>query len=351
MTRRVAQPKRSRPRRGQPEWARWPAKRLLELRICDLGLRIEGTPLEARIAQLHEELCNRGLRIKPHFWLSDEWFTPEGATGTAIPFYLAHPRLIRLQRSRGEEVEGTNHDWCMKILRHEAGHVVDHAFRLNRRRKRQQLFGLSSKNYPRSYRPNPYSRRHVQHLYYWYAQSHPDEDFAETFAVWLAPRSRWRTRYQGWAALKKLEYMNELMAELTDQRPQVRTRAQVDPLRKLKLTLGEHYDQLQDGPASLYPAFYDYDLLRLFTPQRGRGRVSAAAFIRRAQSEIKKIIGRWLGEQRYQLDHVLQEMIGRCRELKLYLRGSERAARLDVAILLTKHTMDSLYRHRRWVDL
>jgi len=338
-------------RQSPPPWARWPAERLLDLKLCDLGVTIEGTPLEPRIAQVQEELDRRDLRIKPYFWLSDDWYTPEGTTGTAIPFYLAHPRLIRLQRSMNAEVEGAAHDWCLKILRHEVGHVIDHAFRLNRRKKRQQLFGLSSKNYPHVYRPNPFSRRHVQHLYYWYAQSHPDEDFAETFAVWLAPSNGWRRRYQGWPAMKKLEYMNELMRELAGERAPVRTRSRVDPLSKLRRTLRDYYAGWQRGAASLYPVFYDEDLLRLFARERGRGRPTAAAFLRRARPDIIRLIGRWLGEHRYQLDHVLQDMIGRCRELKLYLKGRESAAQIDVAILLTKHTMNSLYRHRRWVEL
>ena len=183
----------------------------------------------------------RGLRIRPHAWISNEWFSPDDTPGIAIPFYLTHPRLMRLERRMIIDVEGGTVSECMRILRHEAGHVVQVAYQLHRLRRWQELFGRSSTRYPSYYRPNPASRRYVYHLPHWYAQSHPDEDFAETFAVWLTPRSNWRRRYAGWPALKKLEYVDELMAEIAGQRPLVRQRVRVDPLSSLTQTLAEHY--------------------------------------------------------------------------------------------------------------
>ena len=73
---------------------------MLRLRISDLPLRIEGTPLENRVARLYEELERRGLAFRPHVWLAEEWFTPDGVPGIAIPFYLADPRLMKLERNR-----------------------------------------------------------------------------------------------------------------------------------------------------------------------------------------------------------------------------------------------------------
>lgn len=157
-------------RRRKPAWADLPTDRLLDVRLCDLGVRIEGSVLEARIEQVCEELSRRGLRFRPHFWVSEEWFTPQGVGGCAVPFYLLHPRLTRLERSRMLEAEGAGHVECMKLLRHEVGHAIDHAYRLHLRRKRQRLFGKSSKPYPKTYKPKPFSRSYVQHLDYWYAQ-------------------------------------------------------------------------------------------------------------------------------------------------------------------------------------
>ena len=222
-------------------WASLSDEQLLNVRLKDLKVTVEGTWLEDCVNNLREELEERDIRVRPHAWISNEWFSPDTTPGIAIPFYLAHPRLMRLERKMIIDVEGGTWSECMRILRHEAGHVVQHAYRLSRRRRWQQLFGATSKPYPRYYRPNPASRHFVQHLRLWYAQSHPDEDFAETFAVWLRPRSNWRTRYAGWPALKKLEYVDELMAEIAAQRPLLTHRETVDPLSRLPETLAAHY--------------------------------------------------------------------------------------------------------------
>ncbi|MDF1566127.1 MAG: hypothetical protein P1V51_24055 [Deltaproteobacteria bacterium] len=122
----AARTARSRPR-GRFPWAKLSDRDLLEWPIKELGLTLEGTWLEPRIESVSAELAERGLRLKPHFWLSDEWFCPAGVSGVAIPFYLAHPRLMRLERSMMLEVEGGNKRWCDRLLRHELGHAVQHA--------------------------------------------------------------------------------------------------------------------------------------------------------------------------------------------------------------------------------
>jgi hypothetical protein len=193
-----SRPAPSRARGARVPWARWSNERLLDLRLRDLGLAIEGTWLEDCVAELYGELASRGIALRPHVWLSHEWFSPAGVPGIAVPFYLAHPRLMRLERSQMLEVEGGTREECLRILRHECGHAIQHAYLVHRRRRWRELFGRSSQPYPDLYRPNPASRRFVQHLRLFYAQSHPDEDFAETFAVWLQPRHLWRRRYAGW---------------------------------------------------------------------------------------------------------------------------------------------------------
>src|SRR5215813_9111087 len=218
-------------------WASLPDQELLQVRLKDLGVTLEGTWLEKCMDELYDELDQRGLRIKPHAWISNEWFSPDDTPGIAIPFYLAHPRLMRLERKMMIDVEGGSRPECMRILHHEAGHVLQHSYQLHRRRRWQQLFGRSSIRYPQYYRPNPASKNYVQHLRLWYAQSHPDEDFAETFAVWLRPRFDWRKRYEGWPALRKLEYVDELMAEIADEKPTLTGREVVEPISQLTETL------------------------------------------------------------------------------------------------------------------
>src|SRR5215468_12615662 len=223
------------------DWTTLSDEKLLEVRMCDLGVAIEGTELEARIAVINAELQARGVRFRPRYWLSDEWFTPDGVPGVAIPFYLAHPRLAKLELAQMLEVEGGDEVGCLRILRHEVGHAMDNAYALRRRPTRRRLFGNPATEYPEYYTPKPYSKSFVQHLDHWYAQSHPDEDFAETFAVWLDANGMWATRYAGWPVLRKLEYLDGLMRELSQTRPRVKSQRKVDPLRRLKKTLGEHY--------------------------------------------------------------------------------------------------------------
>ena len=158
--------------------------------------------------EIRRDLQRRGMRFRPHVWLSEEWFSPDGVPGIAVPFYMAHPRLMRLERQFMDEVEGGNANWLTRILRHEIAHALDNAYRLRRRKEWRRVFGRASRPYPDIYRPRPASRDFVLHLGHWYAQSHPTEDFAETFAVWLQPKARWRREYQGWPALRKLEYVD-----------------------------------------------------------------------------------------------------------------------------------------------
>jgi len=336
-------------------WASLPDSELLKLRFKDLKVTVgRRTWLKRCVADLHEELAERGLRIRPHVWISNEWFSPDDTPGIAIPFYLAHPRLMRLERKMMIDVEGGTAADCMRILRHESGHVVQVAFQLHRRRRWRELFGPSSRRYPRYYRPNPASRRYVYHLPLWYAQSHPDEDFAETFAVWLTPRSNWRRRYAGWPALKKLEYVDELMAEIAGQKPLVTRRLRVEPLNQLTQTLAEHYEKKRTHHSIDYPKIYDRDLRRIFSadPKHQRS-PTAAAFLRRNRAKIRQIVSKWTGEYELTLDSVFDDMIGRCRELKLRAVGSERQLRMEFIVLLTAKTVHSLYSpsRRQWLAL
>jgi hypothetical protein len=324
----------------------WPDlsdEELLDVRLSDLRLAIEGT-LADRIGQLRTELAARDLRFPLHFYLSDEWFTPDGATAIAIPFYLAHPRLQKLEEAQMLEVEGGEYEWCMRILRHEAGHAIDNAFRLRRRRQRQHTFGSPSKPYPEFYTPKPYSKSFVLHLDSWYAQSHPDEDFAETFAVWLTPNSEWRQRYAGWRALGKLDYMDGLMESLRGAAPPVHNPDEVDTLSGLRTTLRQHYRNKRRYYGVDYPNFYDRDLRRLFSdaPEFSDA-ITAAQFINRIRRSVRRVVSGWTGIYQYTIDQVLEDMIERCRELSLRLAVPEDQARQEFTVLLTVQAMNYLH--------
>jgi hypothetical protein len=316
---------------------------LLDLRMCDLPISIEGT-LAERLAELRGDLDARGLGFPLHFYLSDEWFTPDGATAIAIPFYMSHPRLAKLEEAQMLEVEGGEYDWCMRILRHEAGHALDNAYRLRLRRQRRRIFGLPSKPYPEFYTPKPYSKSYVLHLDAWYAQSHPDEDFAETFAVWLSPESQWRQRYSGWPALKKLEYMDALMASIRAKPARVENPMEVEPLARLGQTLRQHYRTKRRYYGVDHPNFYDRDLRRLFSDSpEFSGNITAAQFIARNRRPIRRLVAGWTGIYQYTIDQVLEEMVGRSRELKLRLAVPEEQARQEFAVLLTVQAMNYLH--------
>jgi len=342
----------TRPPAPPADWAELPDEALLNLRLCDLPVSIAGSWLEDRLAALDAELAARGLTFRPHYWLSNEWFSPDGVPGVAIPFYLAHPRLMKLERAQMLEVEGGTPDWCLKILRHEAGHAFDNAYDLRRRRRRVRLFGSPSTPYPDFYLPRPYSKSFVLHLDSWYAQSHPDEDFAETFAVWLNPDGDWRRRYADWKAMSKLQYMDQLMQEIAGQKPVVRSRRRVEPLERLRTTLRRHYAKRREHYGVEYPRFYDRDLRRLFSSDPAyRKNPTAARVIAQIRRDVRRLVAEWTGSYQYTIDRVIEDMTARARELQLRLRYPLDRTRLDFTILVTVQTMNYLHSGRHRVAL
>ena len=309
-------------------WERLDDEQLLSLRFCDLGLSIAGTALEDSIGMLHAELARRRIRFRPHCWLAEEWFSPDGVPGIAIPFYLAHPRLARLERRFIGEVEGGNRNWRMRILRHEAGHALDSAYRLRRRRRWREVFGPASLPYPHSYRPRPGSRRYVQHLGEWYAQAHPTEDFAETFAVWLQPRSGWRTDYAGWPALRKLEFIDALIGEIGARAPAVIDRRRVEDLAENTRTLRAHYAHRHASQRIPRRSAADELLLKVFTAAPARRTAPQAAHaVRVLANPLRRQLVRSGAFSDYLVHQVLRLVIARCETLDLSVRDARRDLR------------------------
>jgi hypothetical protein len=306
-------------------WETLADEQLLSLRFCDLKLTISGTELERAIDRLYGELATRGIRFRPHCWLSQEWFSPDGIPGIAIPFYLAHPRLTSIERRLMREVEGGNRNWLMRILRHEAGHAIDSAYRVRRRRHWREVFGPASLPYPDTYRPRPGSRRFVQHLGAWYAQAHPTEDFAETFAVWLKPKSAWRREYLGWPAFAKLEFIDGLAAEIGDAKPKVIDRTRIEDVAEEACTLRQHYERKLARYRMPRRSGADELLLKVFTPvPRARSAPKAASVLRELRNPLRQQIVRSGAFSEYLVHQVLRLMIERCESLSLYIRGPRR---------------------------
>lgn len=319
-------------------WSRLSDQELLKLRFCDLGLsQIRRAPLKRAIRRLYDELDARGIAFKPHVWISEEWFSPDGVPGIAIPFYLAHPRLERLERRMTREVEGGNNKWLMRILRHEAGHALDTAYRLRRRRRWREVFGPASLPYPERYRARPGSRRYVHHLGGWYAQAHPTEDFAETFAVWLTPRSAWRRHYAGWPALHKVEVVDELLAQVRGTPPKVRARTKIEPASTNTMTLAEHYRRKLAQGVRRRRSATDHLLKRVFTEHRPpRHAMRASVMLRAGKSRLVAGLVRDLGVERYSVHQILRMAIERSEKLGLYVRGNRRDALRNARWLLAR---------------
>lgn len=325
---------------------------LLELRFCDLPSSIKDSILSDRIKKLLDELAAKGLCFKPHFWVSNEWFSPDGVPGIAVPFYLMHPRLIKLERSQMYAVEGRREGECMKILRHEAGHAIDFAYRLHRKKSWRSVFGNYSKPYPQTYTPKPLSKRYVQHLDDWYAQAHPAEDFAETFAVWLTPGKRWKKTYAGWPAFKKLEFVDNLMDEIKDTPPPVDNKETVEPIAENRMTLRQHYKRRRDFYGIDAPDVSDQHLHTIFsTEQKHRRNKTAEQLVKEVEPEIRQMISDWTGASQYTIAQVFNRIKKRCQELELRVQYSEQDTKRHCIIMMTMLTTEFIYKGNHTVSL
>jgi hypothetical protein len=324
-------------RKPRYAWETLSDEQLLSLRFCDLRLKIEGTVLQEAIDRLYGELAMRGIRFKPHCWLAQEWFSPDGIPGIAIPFYLAHRRLMSIERHFMREVEGGNRNWLMRILRHEAGHAIDSAYRLRRRRRWRDVFGPASLPYPDTYRPRPGSRRFVQHLGAWYAQAHPTEDFAETFAVWLKPKSGWRREYVGWPAYAKLQFIDELAAEIGGVKPPVLSRGTVEDVADDTRTLRQHYEQKFARYRMPRRSGADELLFKVFTTvPRRRNSPKAATLVRELRNPLRQEIVKSGAFSEYLVHQVLRLVIERCESLDLYVAGPRRELKAHLVWVIAR---------------
>lgn len=328
-----------------PDWALLGDDELLERRISQLGLRLEETSVHALITQFYSELSAKGLTFHPPCHVGDEWFVPVAVPAIFIPFFLLHERLRQLERKIILEVEGETPEAFMKLIRHEAGHAYAYAYQLFRKRKWQRTFGrTSTEETPSFYRPRPYSRSYVVHLDDWYAQSHPDEDFAETFAVWMTPGLDWRKRYAGWKALQKLEYVDELMQSLAGKTPIHLPSYRAGDHDCLGLKLKTYYARKRKAYEHSFPDFYDNDLRQLFDGDAdGAGRVTASEYLRRHRHQLTNAICQWTNENRYRVDQLVVRLITRCDQLGLHIKAYDPKQNLHVAAYITTLVMNNLF--------
>jgi hypothetical protein len=321
--------------------------------LRQLGLTIQGTALEPVIAEFTEELRRAGIeRLHPRFYLSTEWGVPFGTIALAIPFYLAHPQLTSLHAQRTGFVEGTTRWDILRYLRHEMGHVVNYGYRLYEQKEWLNLFGRMEEPYQEEYRPEPFSRRFVQHLPGWYAQKHPDEDWAETFAVWLTPGRDWRSEYADWpVALSKLNYCDRTMKQLATVDPLVTAADPHEDVTRMDLSLTQFYSAHESEPHefrhhldnALRTIFEDYG--RPEDRSSTAERVPASTAIRDAERQIMAEVYRWTGHFPERTQRLLRQMRRRADTLKQVF-PSDRREQVVVALtaLTTALAMNHVHR-------
>jgi len=326
------------------DWVNLSDDELLEKKISQLGLRLDGTELQPLIQQLYDELSQRGLVFHPPCHVGDEWFVPIGIPAIFIPFFLVHDRLRKLERKLILEVEGETPEWFMKLMRHEAAHAYSYAYQLYKKKKWQQTFGLASTEETEFYRPRPYSRSYVVHLDDWYAQSHPDEDFAETFAIWLTPGLDWRERFQGWKALQKLEYLDELIRSLAGKLPVQLPEYRVADYDCLNIKLKTYYTRKRKLYEDSYPDFYDNDLNQLFAAgPEVSNRMKASVWLRQRRRQLMDSVCQWTNEKKYRVNKLLARLIDRCDQLDLYIKADDAQQNLRVSAYITTLVMNHLF--------
>jgi hypothetical protein len=332
----------------------WSAEReeLLGRRISDIGLAVEGTRVERLAAELYRELEERGIHFHPPVYLSDQWGCPDGTPLIGVPFYLADERLERIEAEMAGGVEDDRE--AMRDLRHEAGHAINYAFQLYERPEWRSLFGSFAKPYRDRYRADPFSRSHVRHILGWYAQKHPDEDFAETFAVWLTPALNWREQYEGWPALAKLEYVDRLMKEIAHETREVPPPVDDDlPVQAMRYTVAAHYAGEESMPIEDARQF-DADLRRIFLPAADApAGEPAAAFVHRHYREIVGRISYWTSEPPGVVRSLVDHAATRAAALDLRVGGLEAATLIELTAFGTAVAMqyrESRRTRRRAID-
>lgn len=325
----------------------------LNQRICDFQLHIEGSPLEDIVSRFRLELEACGIaRLKPQFYLTDEWGVVDGSVAIGIPFYLADQKLFRIQQRKGGLIEGIDAKDILRYLRHEMGHVVNYAYRLYETEEWTRLFGPMARPYSDEYRSIPFSADFVRHLPGNYAQKHPDDDWAETFAVWMTPGLDWKPMYDDSpGALHKLEYCDRAMKLLRDKEPAVTTVDLDGNVNELSVTLQDFYDGVELAGLSI-PRSLDGDLRGVFSPWSGQERAaetprrgSGAGLLRRHRDLLANTIFQWTGVQPELLCSLLTHLADRAEALGLNYPMAERDEVLvHVSAFLTTLAMNYVYK-------
>ena len=307
---------------------------LLKTPLCKLDLTMEDSLVSDCIAQLKRELTSSGVHIDLIFWISDEWFCPDGTTGVAFPFYLLDQSLLDLEKEFIGHAEGETREYCMKLLRHEVAHAIDNAYSLRTCLERKTLFGDCSTPYPSEYTRRPFSKSFVKNLDHNYAQAHPEEDWAETFAVWLDPKSNWKRIYKDWPAIKKLNYVNKKMKELKKENCII-CHETLDEISTLPITLRGYLNKRSKLLNKYKSPLFGRNLNRIFSVGSKR---KATQFLQTREREICQKVAKSTNQYHYIVRDVFKELKLECKSKGLTLKKSSRETQRDLERLVTAKT-------------
>jgi hypothetical protein len=306
---------------------------------------VQGSPLQPLIEKIKREFAGRGLRFVPDFYLTDSWGCPDRQPIVGVPFYLADNRLARLEQEQNGDVEDRH--TVMMLLRHECGHAINYAHRLWEDPEWTDTFGRFSTPYRDAFRPDPVSRDFVRHLAFGpyerptYAQKHPDEDFAETFAVWLTPGSKWQKRYGSWPVIRKLRFVVRLMRRVRVLEPKVAVGRKYLPVEEMDLTVAEHYGRRAERYRAAAQGYVDDKLREVFPSLRGAPQKDARRFLKENRRALLARVTQWSGMDEDDAGAILQKLEDRAAALRLRLRPDQAEARLlDLTALVTALAMD-----------
>ncbi|HUQ50550.1 MAG TPA: putative zinc-binding metallopeptidase [Terriglobales bacterium] len=320
-------------------------RELLSKPIRDLGLKLEGSSVERFVHQLYREMEKKGMRkFRPLIYLSDEWGCPSEEPVIGIPFYLADPKLQKLEREMNDLEDARQ---IMMYMRHEAGHAYNYAYELYKTPEWRELFGSFRKAYRDEYKPVPFSRSFVRHMEGWYAQKHPDEDFAETFAVWMTPRSNWRKRYKGWGAMKKLKYMDRIAKKFADVEP-LRPQGDTDiTVEEMGDTVEQFYEAHAMEPRDSGELLLDTDLKDIFnvSPRKRNGVRNAVELLRENRKLLTDKVTYWTGVRRPMVKNLIEAIEKRTDDLKLRTETKcEQQHLTEITVFTTALAMNYLTR-------
>jgi len=140
-------------RQARP-WVRLSDEQLLTSAFAILKLSIRRSPLARTCGALYADLERRGVGVRPHVWLSEEWFAARRCAGIRCRSNLAH-RVWSGSSGASWEMRGRQHTAAAAYPASRGRTRARQRLRLRRRKSWRAVFGPASAPYPARYRARP----------------------------------------------------------------------------------------------------------------------------------------------------------------------------------------------------